>query len=331
MKAKKVIISTIAVVSLLMTSAFTVSADETAEPAGYVTMTAEKFVLGQGFVKEPQRVPFYMGESGVDITKRFLENENINAGKGLTSSSSDYVSSIADNGSEEADIPQYISDAVTALGKGKIENKRSMNGWLNAGDYYTPSGWIYVVNNKPSSSGISGYKPVDGDVLRYEFTIYGYGSDIGIDNSSWGGSESLTPAADRDDLYEIMADAKDAVKSDADLKKAYNKAVSEVYDLKAEQDKINKAYTDFKAAYDEANLTSTVTTTVSDTTTTTAAVTSAATTTSVTTASTTAKATTTTTKAGKSPNTGDKAISALIISAGAAAVTAGIIAKKRRK
>ncbi len=327
MKATKVIISSIAVLSMLMTSAFAVSADETAEPAGYITMTAEKFVLGQGFVKEPQSVPFYTGESGVDITKRFLGNGNINAGKGLTSSASDYVSSIADSGSEEADIPQYISDAVKALGKGEIENKRSMNGWLNAGDYYTPSGWVYVVNNKPSASGLSEYRPVDGDVLRYEFTIYGYGSDIGIDNSSWGGSESLTPAADRDDLYAIMADAVNILKYDEELKKAYDKAVLDASDLKADQDKINNAYTELKAAYDKAQSAADKGT-VTDTTT------SSSATTSVTTASSAATGTTTATsatKAVKSPDTGDNAVSALIISAGAAAVTAGIAAKKRRK
>ena len=40
------------------------------QPAGYVYFMAEKTTLGQGFVVEPVKVPYYEGETGLDIVER---------------------------------------------------------------------------------------------------------------------------------------------------------------------------------------------------------------------------------------------------------------------
>ena len=55
--------------------------------------------------------------------------------------------------------------------------------------------------------GISAYEPVDGDVLEYRFTVYGYGADLGQDNSGWGGAAALVPAVNASELIKAMAGA----------------------------------------------------------------------------------------------------------------------------
>lgn len=40
------------------------------QPAGYVYFMAEKTTLGQGFEVEPVKVPYYEGETGLDIVER---------------------------------------------------------------------------------------------------------------------------------------------------------------------------------------------------------------------------------------------------------------------
>ena len=43
------------------------------QPAGYVYFMAEKTTLGQGFEVEPVKVPYYEGETGLDIVERAAE------------------------------------------------------------------------------------------------------------------------------------------------------------------------------------------------------------------------------------------------------------------
>lgn len=41
-------------------------------PDGYVVMSVEKLTLGQGFIMEPQRVPYYAGENLAQVLDRAL-------------------------------------------------------------------------------------------------------------------------------------------------------------------------------------------------------------------------------------------------------------------
>lgn len=80
MKLKK-FMGIIAAVSIIA-SAGSVGASAAEElPIGYVTVSVEKFTLGQGFILEPVKVPYFEGETGADITDRALGSENINYGQ----------------------------------------------------------------------------------------------------------------------------------------------------------------------------------------------------------------------------------------------------------
>lgn len=84
MKLKK-FMGIIAAVSIIA-SAGSVGASAAEElPIGYVTVSVEKFTLGQGFILEPVKVPYFEGETGADITDRALGSENINMGSGTGS------------------------------------------------------------------------------------------------------------------------------------------------------------------------------------------------------------------------------------------------------
>ena len=41
------------------------------------------------------------------------------------------------------------------------------------------SGWMYAVNNVFPGYGAAQYKPKDGDVMRWQYTVWGYGTDLG--------------------------------------------------------------------------------------------------------------------------------------------------------
>lgn len=327
MKKKITAISVAAILSMLVAVPASVSAAEARTPAGYVVVAAEKFTIGQKFLAEPTRVPFYEGETGADISDRFFGEGNVNNGKPTGS----YISSIADkDGTVEAAIPAYILDAAKNADT-IIENSRSDSGWLGGTDYCAMSGWFYGVNNNFATDSISNYKPVDGDVIRIEFSVYGYGADIGIDNSSWGGSEALVKHENKDQLYTVMADIKDKFGSNAStaLKTVYYNAYNLASDISTPQDQINSAYQELKTEYENAE--SIVTTAVSQETEPSVTTSSASAVTSATTPAATTKAAVTTAKAKASPATGDSSSVMSLIIASCAVLAAGIVTKKRNK
>ena len=101
MKLKK-FMGIIAAVSIIA-SAGSVGASAAEElPIGYVTVSGEKFTLGQGVILERVIGPCF------DITDRALVSENTNMGSGTGS----YISSIAVDGFGTENIPQFIIDEV---------------------------------------------------------------------------------------------------------------------------------------------------------------------------------------------------------------------------
>ena len=259
MKKSKIIVSVLGAFMFLNMYSANVSAEE-AVPDGYVVMSAEKFVLGEGFVKTPEKVPFYNGETGTDITDRFFGKENLNGAKGAGT----YIASVKDTEkSAEVSIPQYILDAVEKAAKDSISS-RADNEWLSGSDYYPTSGWVYKINNEVAAVGLSDYTPKDGDVIRYEFSLYEYGADIGADNSSWGGAPAIITEADRDELYKLMADAKNEAGD------AYEKAVAAASKIDASKEDIDNAVSGLLNASEDnepvqtsAEVTSAVTTSAS--------------------------------------------------------------------
>ena len=191
MKARKLL----AVVAALGASA-AISLSAFAEPAakGTVYFAAVKSTIGQGVCVEPVKVPFYEGEGGIDVVKRAAEVTVQESEYG------DYITAFKDE-DNGAEIPSEIKAVCTDM------TGRNTEGMLSALDYTPESGWSYFLNGEYAQVGISDYTPADGDVLEYRFTVYGYGSDLGQDNSSWGGAAALVPSVNANELIKAAAEA----------------------------------------------------------------------------------------------------------------------------
>lgn len=101
----------VAVVFCMLLSVFvnmSVFADQqSGTQKGTVTVSVEKFTIGQGYIKEPAQVPFYEGDTVGMVLARLLGSGNYNGG--TDSENITYLSNIKDENAGEVNIPQYNS------------------------------------------------------------------------------------------------------------------------------------------------------------------------------------------------------------------------------
>lgn len=190
------IVSAIAAAAVAFSAvSFSVSAEE--EPAGYIYFMADKTTIGQGFTVEPEKVPFYEGETGLEVVERAADVLTDDTGYGA------YITAFADT-DLETEVPEAVKAVVPEM------TGRNTEGYLSALDYTAESGWTYFVNDEYAQVGIGDYVPADGDVVVFSFTVYGYGADLGVDNSSWGGAAALKEATKKAELVKLCTEAVDA-------------------------------------------------------------------------------------------------------------------------
>ena len=188
-RIKKALFSIVLTMTVVVSNVPMSFAQKSNEPKGYVTITAEKFTLGLGYIQEPIKVPFYEGDTYADITLRALGKENL---KYEDSAYGFYLNGIKDDDDREPEVPEYILDQCGSI------DSRQEEGWLSAFDYTFMSGWMYAVDNEFPNYGAGNWYPEDGDVCRWQFTTYGYGADIGSDG--FGMDLSYIDVANRDEI-----------------------------------------------------------------------------------------------------------------------------------
>ncbi|MEK3968486.1 S-layer homology domain-containing protein [Paenibacillus sp. FSL H7-0323] len=189
---------------------------------GYVSVSVEKFTLGQGYIKEPIKVPIYEGDNGASLITRALGDGNYRYLGNIDSGF--YLSEVKDSGRSEVNIPQYILDMISA--DGNTVSTKADPEWLSQFDYTSMSGWMYAVNNVFPPFGMTDYKPQDGDIIRTQFTTYGYGSDLG----GWG--EIPVQLANKDALTAEIAEINSAPNKETILDRpVVQSAVYEAYSV----------------------------------------------------------------------------------------------------
>ena len=171
-----------------------------AEPAGYVVMSVEKLTLGQGFIAEPQKVAFYKGETLAQVLDRLLTAENREYLHTGALTSGFYLSDIQDADRGIVTIPSYIYAMIPA--EKTISPRDSSPAYLGEYDYYHQSGWMYSLNNAFPDVGAGNVAAQDGMVVRWQFTLVGYGGDLGNSNPS---AQSPRTFMDRTKLYTVLA------------------------------------------------------------------------------------------------------------------------------
>ena len=228
----KKLLSFVLAVMMIFSASATFSAEDAKEFDGYVYMTVEKLTLGQGFVIEPVKVGYYKEDSLGDIAERCLGDKSTFKGD----ISQYYLEGVIDGGNPENwsknDIPTDIYNKLTQSSEEITD--RAEDNILQSYDFTQYGGWMFTVDNIGSNAGAgdiklgddssTGYCYEDSSVIRLEYSLYGYGEDIGI-SYGYMPFETTNSFADRSELIAYVSE----IKSNDETEKygeAYNNALS---------------------------------------------------------------------------------------------------------
>ena len=207
------------------------------------------------------QVELRQNDSVAKIITRLLDDYGMTYTLGPSASieSGFYLATITDGSdpNEEINPPQYIVDAINSDG-GELQYTRDGES-LGEFDYAQKSGWMYSVNGAFPNYGASdftttsGTNPLkDGDVIRWQFTLWGLGADIGggFDGDETSGSfeHSYTAIADRTAATSSLADANSNYSAwVAANSGTYSAALSAMADLTISESALNEALAPVRA------------------------------------------------------------------------------------
>lgn len=216
-----------------------------AEETVTVCVSMEKFTLGQGYLIEPALIEVPDGEQASQVItgligSRWPDEEQPWKMTG-TLTDAFYLSAVYDPNRGKPDFPEYIGKRT------QLDTGDNSPDWLGEFDYCSTSGWMYSVNNVFPNVGSADYALHQGDVMRWQFTLYGYGSDLGADNSEWG-AEDITQVGNKDALtWEVALLNSAYSRTLCTQNSAYRNALSVLQDLETDQGKIDGALKELQA------------------------------------------------------------------------------------
>lgn len=222
-----------------------------------VVVSMEGLTLGQGLYYEPQaytldEINALLSQEGYGpldrsevtaglATLAFFIDHNIDYTMTGDWADTAYVSSVKDIDKGYLDIPSVITENG---GPSNDENDGNNDEYLGEFDYNSMSGWMITVNDFMINVGCAGWYLENEDqkalcpsdlgntyVVRWQFTLYGYGADLGVD-TGWG-MPAYFEGAKKAELYAAYANCTDAAK------KAQVMSVME--NLTATQDEVDAA------------------------------------------------------------------------------------------
>ncbi len=104
-----------------------------------------------------------------------------------TEANSFYLAQVYWPDQTKAQVAKYIQNRANWTTDGYKDGK-----YLGEFDYCDKSGWMYSIADRetgnPSFPGVGAadWRLSDGEVMRWQFTVWGYGADLAADNSEWG-------------------------------------------------------------------------------------------------------------------------------------------------
>lgn len=212
-------------------------------PVKTITLSIEKFTLGQGFIQTPVQIEVKEGDNLAAITANLLGKGNYkNTG---SVDNQFYLQSIKDDDTSEANIPDYIKEAVEK-GLSEIRGRATAN-WLGEFDYTEKAGWMYSVNNEIPQVFCGDFtydKLNDGDVVRWQFSVFGLGADLGYPSSE--APTGYIQVANKDQLSKKLAEVDASTEklvwmTDADYKAVYDNAYLLMQNMESSQTDVNAA------------------------------------------------------------------------------------------
>lgn len=243
-RKKNILVSLLLALTLIM-QPFTALGIKAEETSKYVTVCIERFTLGQGYFIEPTLVEIEDGDTAADALLALFQENNIQyESSGSVAEQTFYLSSIKDADTGVLNIPSYIT---ANGGPSNEDNDGNSDSFLGEFDYSSMSGWMITVNNSMINVGSSAYEVEDGDVIRWAFTLWGYGADLGYSND-WG-STAYYNEPDRTDLIRSVAKAKAKGSSFISANQnVYNTALTTAANVNATQAEVDSANTALAAA-----------------------------------------------------------------------------------
>ena len=198
-----------------------------------VAVTVESFTVNGEYIIEPVLVSADNYEKASVVITELLKQTYPDVAEPYringTISTGFYLRSIYD--------PGYDPDPT----KGQAQNHP---GYLSEFDCGEQSGWMFCVNGAFPGVGASGWNLQNGDVMRWQYTCTGLGSDIGADNSAWGDTGGVK-VADKDALIWRVAqinEDKEAFFAESEgNRQAYDDAMAVLKDIGASQEAVDAA------------------------------------------------------------------------------------------
>ena len=242
-----------------------------------VTFSVEKFTIGQGYVVEPVSVEVSDDMTISDVFEKVMNEKGIkytgskNNGYLYLQSIENADTGIIDISEEIAKMPSYESSyeyegetyttSYSAPSNEKNDGNTQPNNGLGEYSYNSMAGWMISVNGDNDNGNLTPADIVkDGDVIRYQFSVYGWGADVGLSN--YAGMEPLK-VADKTTLTKELAKInknKAVWMNNENVKTAYENAIKVATKLMTTQDEVDEVVAELKKAENE-------TTTVQDATT----------------------------------------------------------------
>ena len=233
-----------------------------------VTFSVEKFTIGQGYVVEPVSVEVSDDMTISDVFEKVMNEKGIKY-TGSKDYGYLYLQSIenADTGiidipEEIAKMPSYESSyeyegetyttSYSASSNEKNDGNTQPNKGLGEYSYNSMAGWMISVNGDNDNGNLTPADIVkDGDVIRYQFSVYGWGADVGLSN--YAGMEPLK-VADKTTLTKELAkinENKAVWMNNEKVKIAYENAIKVATKLMATQDEVDEVVAELKKAENE--------------------------------------------------------------------------------
>ncbi len=233
-----------------------------------VTFSVEKFTIGQGYVVEPVSVEVSDDMTISDVFEKVMNEKGIKY-TGSKDYGYLYLQSIenADTGiidipEEIAKMPSYESSyeyegetyttSYSAPSNEKNDGNTQPNKGLGEYSYNSMAGWMISVNGDNDNGNLTPADIVkDGDVIRYQFSVYGWGADVGLSN--YAGMEPLK-VADKTTLTKELAkinENKAVWMNNEKVKIAYENAIKVATKLMATQDEVDEVVAELKKAENE--------------------------------------------------------------------------------
>lgn len=235
-----------AVLALALTALIGIQNAQAAS-GGKVTVSVERFSLGQGYLIEPEQVTFNAGENFAQVFDRLMKKHGYRYSNTGRLTSGFYLESIGGADTGKLNIPACIRNMPgtknfdgTVVAPPSNTKNTGNDDFPALGEfaYSDQSGWYFFANNKAPNVAFSGVTVKNGDVFRVQFTVYGLGADLGA-----GDKSIALKLPNRDAATKKLAAMKTQkqYRTNKEWQKAYKAAIKTVANLDSSQKQITDA------------------------------------------------------------------------------------------